>query len=396
MPSLVSDYDNQLKELAEFLKSDRPDVRLECAKLIKDLSKDEAVREWVKQNKSFLVELMSMRHDKVEIVHACFSALVNLIGTSCELIDVFSADEKVLFDLLKMVVFPDAPLADLVCMLLANFSSSPKFCELLLRCSPGSESRSVEYLLDVFIKGSEGTWNPHARFDFLANVFANVTAHLESGRELFLSPRRLVVVEPMDKERSETSATHKPNSDELQLARLVCFMSHPSIVRRGGVLSTVKNVLFNSEFHHLVIGPDAKLDLLPYLLLPLAGPEELSEEDMDGLPDELQFLEDDKEREPDANLRLFLVEAVLLLTASQMGRDCLRQRKVYPIMRELDKWERDDKVKDIVFRVVNMIMRDEPSKESIGSSKLLEGGKEPTANGTLAKAEDGLEGFEEI
>ena len=53
------------------------------------------------------------------------------------------------------------------------------------------------------------------------------------------------------------------------------------------------------------------MDILPYLLLPLAGPEELSEEEMEGLPEDLQYLGDDKVREDDPDIRKMLIESVM-------------------------------------------------------------------------------------
>jgi len=50
--------------------------------------------------------------------------------------------------------------------------------------------------------------------------------------------------------------------------------------------------------------------LLPRLLLPLAGPEQFDEEDNEKLPLDLQYLPDDKEREPDSDLRLALLQAL--------------------------------------------------------------------------------------
>ena len=52
------------------------------------------------------------------------------------------------------------------------------------------------------------------------------------------------------------------------------------------------------------------VDLLPKLLLPLAGPEEFDEEDNDKLPIDLQYLGEDKSREPDADIRKMLLEAL--------------------------------------------------------------------------------------
>ena len=39
---------------------------------------------------------------------------------------------------------------------------------------------------------------------------------------------------------------------------------------------------------------DPKINLLPFILLPLAGPEEIDEEEMFDLPEELQLLPSDK------------------------------------------------------------------------------------------------------
>jgi len=53
-----------------------------------------------------------------------------------------------------------------------------------------------------------------------------------------------------------------------------------------------------------------QVDLLPRLLLPLAGPEEFDDEEVEKLPVDLQYLEPDKEREPDTDIRRLLVEAI--------------------------------------------------------------------------------------
>ena len=53
------------------------------------------------------------------------------------------------------------------------------------------------------------------------------------------------------------------------------------------------------------------MDLLPHLLLPLAGPEEFDEEDMKALPDDLQYLGEDKTREPEADIRKMLLESIM-------------------------------------------------------------------------------------
>ena len=61
--------------------------------------------------------------------------------------------------------------------------------------------------------------------------------------------------------------------------------------------------------HQWLLSED--VDLLPALLLPLAGPEQFGEDETEQLPLDLQFLPDDKQREPDPDLRKMLIEAIM-------------------------------------------------------------------------------------
>ena len=53
------------------------------------------------------------------------------------------------------------------------------------------------------------------------------------------------------------------------------------------------------------------MDILPHLLLPLTGPEEFPEDEMEKLPPDLQYMDDNKERESDPDIRNMLLEALL-------------------------------------------------------------------------------------
>ena len=56
-----------------------------------------------------------------------------------------------------------------------------------------------------------------------------------------------------------------------------------------------------------------------HVLLPLIGGEELDDDDMEGMPDELQYQPEDKVREPDPDLRKMLLETLLQLAASRVS-----------------------------------------------------------------------------
>lgn len=112
------------------------------------------------------------------------------------------------------------------------------------------------------------------------------------------------------------------------LQKLVSFTDYKhSAVRRGGVIGLIKNCCFETgmqcffafkiKLYHDYIFLDhheqllsENVDLLPKLLLPLAGPEEFDDEDNEKLPIDLQYLGEDKTREPDPDIRKMLLEAL--------------------------------------------------------------------------------------
>jgi len=50
-----------------------------------------------------------------------------------------------------------------------------------------------------------------------------------------------------------------------------------------------RNCCFNIEAHENMLNPDG-LNLLPRILLPLAGPEDFNDEEMEALPDEVNII----------------------------------------------------------------------------------------------------------
>ena len=66
--------------------------------------------------------------------------------------------------------------------------------------------------------------------------------------------------------------------------------------------------LYLTDFHEWLLSEG--VDILPRLLLPLAGPEEFDDDDMEKLPDDLQYLPPDKTREPDPDVRIMLLESI--------------------------------------------------------------------------------------
>lgn len=127
-------------------------------------------------------------------------------------------------------------------------------------------------------------------------------------------------------------------SETRLLPRLLPFIHHEtSLIRRGGIVGLLKNICFDSSLHEWLFTPD--VDVLPFILLPLAGPEEFDDETNENLPIDLQFLDPDKKREADPDIRTMLLESLAQLCATRHGRTYLRDKCAYEILRELHKFE---------------------------------------------------------
>ena len=126
------------------------------------------------------------------------------------------------------------------------------------------------------------------------------------------------------------------------IQRLVAFTEYSSsVVKRGGVVGTIRNCCFDTEHHQWLISD--QVDILPRLLLPLAGPspESITDEEMEKLPVDLQYLDDDKRVERDVDIKIMLLESLTQLCATKFGREEMRSRNLYVILREFHKIEKD-------------------------------------------------------
>ena len=249
-------------------------------------------------------------------------------------------------------------------MLLANLSKSPTTTKLLTlkREIPKPLSTSptaIDQLLDTFVKSASGTHNKTANYDYLSYLFADLAKH-EEGRQHFLSPRA-------------------EDNNIVPLTKLIVFTEHASAIRRRGVASTIKNVCFDVSAHSRLLHPqdgdedeDGGIGLLPYILLPLMGSEEYSEDDTEGMLDECQLLPPDKERESEVVVIVTHLESLLLLTTEKESRRLLREVKVYPIVRELHLHVEDEGVGVGCDRLVQVLMRGEEGEEEGGQARVEE------------------------
>ncbi|KAM6411160.1 protein HGH1 homolog [Pluvialis apricaria] len=150
--------------------------------------------------------------------------------------------------------------------------------------------------------------------------------------------------------------------------RLLPFTQYrDSAVHRRGIVGALRNCCFEYEDHEWLLSEE--VDILPFLLLPLAGPEEFPEDEMERLPVDLQYLPPDKQREEEPDIRKMLLEAVMLLTATKAGRHVVREKGTYLVLRELHGWEREPEVLAACEKLIQVLIGDEPGP---GMENLLE------------------------
>ncbi|OJA21188.1 hypothetical protein AZE42_01362 [Rhizopogon vesiculosus] len=349
-------------------------------------------------------DLKLLCRDQLAVAHDAFRALVNL--SDSPLLVPFLSEPAFLIFLVSYILNADSILADLASMLLSNLSATSSPCAALLTlkipiiptpsapslflptesrsgtCSapvpyPSGEPQDIlalPLLIDAFVQGAsiDPSQDRTARkrkgeLHFLASVFANISIS-PAGRTFFVTPR-------------PTDPLNLDSSNEYPLAKLVTFTEHKDTIRRGGVASTLKNCVFYTQAHLAILSPDTEViaippstvsapgvDALPYILLPLAGPEELDLEDQEKLPSALQFLPPTKMREADSVLRLTHVETLLLLCTTRWGRDYLRAHGVYEIVRGAHMEETVDKVSEHIERLVQLLQGEEGPETADGAT----------------------------
>lgn len=331
--------DSEAAELLSFLTpSTRPDVKGHATEYLLGLSGHRDGCRFLHSKPDLLAALFALTSDpSVAIVKDCYHIFINLSADET-LHKVLVTDVQVLPALLKNLMDPDYLFSDQICTILSNLTRHEKTCKTVFKVL--QEDVGLAQLVEIFC--TEG-YNKKAKLHYLGPLLSNLT-QLPDARNYMLDKDRCVV------------------------QRLLPFTQYQaSAVRRGGVIGTLRNCCFDHAHHDWLLS-DA-VDILPFLLLPLAGPEELSEEENDGLPVDLQYLPEDKEREEDPDIRKMLLETLFLLTATKSGRRTLKDKNAYPILREFHRWEKDVHVGAACEKLVQVLIGDEPEQ---GMENLME------------------------
>lgn len=271
----------ELEELYQFLNDTRALVRTHAVDTVAGLTASSEGLAIIRSYPKLADGLLNRLSDSDPgIAGDAFRGVVNLTGDPELALRMIEKDLVTLA--VATVLAPTAMFSDLAAMILSNLSRNELGCARILATNTPEEGKALYALAEAFCKG-EFNYNKGASLHFLAAVLSNVSQSV-LGRKLILS-----------KEHS-------------LLPRLLTHLDHPDRIRRAGVAGVIKNCCFEPSAHPYLLGE--QVDVLSFLLLPLCGPEEFTEEEMEGMPDVCQYLPDTKTREPDPEIRKILVEAL--------------------------------------------------------------------------------------
>lgn len=340
---------DRLDELLAFLRPDiRQDLRHTALEVVLGLTGSEDGCALIKQRVDSLSLLLDLMLDKEPAVaRNAYLALVNL--SAIEEFAMKLVSLGVLRRLLSLLTDPSWVHADLGCTLLANLTREPSRAEAFVKelTAPG-DGPSLHQLVDIFDRRG---FNSHAQLHYLATVFSNIT-QVAAARQLFLNRSKCILPRLLPYVQFKDSLIRR--GGVVGLLRNLCFEVGELVngewiclfillpqgdihTLKVGCLSTNRQhmYLYTSTFqlscvvasssycelrpthcsmpfspasHQWLLGDE--VELLPALLLPLAGPEQFEEEVMEKLPLDLQYLSEEKERESDPDVRKMLLEAL--------------------------------------------------------------------------------------
>ena len=203
----------------------------------------------------------------------------------------------------------------------------------------GALSQNINDLVDAFEASREKPGDPLA---WLALFFENIAREKE-GADLLCNS----------------------NNGGFLLARIARGLAGSNTDRQIGAAGAIKNCCFYPENHERI---SEHLEVAALLALPLVGPaDSYDEDDKDGMYAGLaRKCRMGSKVSESAELRFMLYEALLLLTRTQVGRTLLRNAKVYPVLREVHKFENsfqipiDEHIEALEIIVEQTVLLDEP------------------------------------
>lgn len=314
------------------------------------LTSDAASLQMLTSNKELMTTVWYLLGDKdKKLAVMSGEILVNITSHSEENIDI----NQTLPIILKIFHDTNSPhLYNNLAMILNNISRSPSQAEVL---STVLSLADCQHFVKLVSRNQEQ--------GYLVAVMSNI-AVIETGRQHLLH--------------------------ETIFSELISFLTMPGnmIVRRS-TARLLRNLSFDTKTHAML------LEHLPLIVYPLVGGEEIEEEEMDKLPIDLQYLPEDKRREPDLQTRVLLSDTLFQLGGTYSVRERFREENYYVLLKNYDQWEEDMDARERIQNVIYLIVQDDGEVDLRKEGEFPEGIEEGKDELVVVKREDERENKDE-
>jgi hypothetical protein len=394
-----SEMEKSAAEILEHLKSSREDVQLSALKAAEALPSESMLDAYVEpiddddsdndnddedEVKVPNPAKEAARAAKVEAIAAAAAkaaAAPSFIRLMCRLVSSPNSDISSLALTLLTNVAADFPMQAIPPMLTAKVTS--RVTEIIITVTKKLLSENDSPKASPTFNSSVQLARIEAGFLLLINTtrtdegckqFLEKKAALDLLLTAFISPEIYAVDEDdtmaafasvlMNVTQIDVGRNYVLRISEGVLGKLLPQMRHRNVVRRHGITGVVKNICFEKDSAWWLIN-EAKI--VVHLLYPLVGPEEFDLDEKTGMDPQLWIEGCDKDREGDDDIRLLLLETLLLLCATgRHSRKILREQKVYAVIKALDLVEEETEHSEKIDEIVQFLMRDEVGEEHQG------------------------------
>jgi superfamily I DNA/RNA helicase len=213
--------DGQLTELSEFLSLDqRIDVKASALDYVLGFTGNDEGCQLIMSNATFVNKLLDLTTDRESLISRdAFLALLNLSANDESATKLNQLN--VISQFLQMLTQPShSSHIKQLSMLISNLTRQTIGTLILINSLTSSDhSVNLTHLIDMFDKTADND-----TVDYLAPVFSNITQD-SKARQMFLDQRH----------------THVP--------RLMSYVGHQSLVRRGGTIGCLRNLTFEVGRH---------------------------------------------------------------------------------------------------------------------------------------------------
>lgn len=148
-------------------------------------------------------------------------------------------------------------------------------------------------------------------------------------------------------------------------------VNSPSLIRRRSSLGTISNCLFETDYHEKILNDfkdDGTIDendhFISSILYPIMkGGYDIDDEDRQSIPKKLlEGIDNNKEIEKDVECRSLIIDILIHLTGTRYGRDYMKKKNVYQIVREMDKQEESESISNKIYELIHFLVLDDPEE----------------------------------